>query len=931
MASIDFENSFRTLTGFEPFGWQRRLFDRFVEGDVESCSTCRLPTGLGKTSLLHLWLIALAKNPTVVPRRLVYVVNRRTVVDQTTFEAEQIRRRLPATPEVEKALRDLCSVVDDDDTASCPLAISTLRGQFADNRQWISDPCRPAIVSGTVDMIGSRLLFDGYRCGFKSKPMHAGFLGTDALLIHDEAHLEPAFQALCESLQQEQASGRFPEFDASRRFKVIELSATTRRATQFVKEAKPPVAPFMLLQEEHAEPVLQKRIEAKKGIVFHRVGIESEMAGTLVELAQVYSDSGQAILVFVRKVSDLKKVAEELSKGREKKLPQNVTQLAGPTRGYERERLATEDPVFQRFLPESSRSTKVKPAEGTVYLVSTSAGEVGVNISADHMVADLTTFDSLAQRLGRVNRFGEGDAQVDLVAADSILDAGDDELKPMELAMKRTWSVTQRLPERDDGRRDASSAALGDLDPEDVADAFSPRPEILPADECLWDAWSLTTLAMPSFKRHLPGRPPIEDWLHGVGDDDPPQSQVAWRREVTELTDELLSNQTRPISLPQVLEAYPLKPHELLSDRTSRIFDGLKAIVQNFDKTACDDASEDPLNVWIVDHKGAVTRADLRKIADPSAKANDRKRLEQALAYQTIVLSDELRGLDSHGMLIGKRDATGKIHDVADNWFNESGEPLRLRYQSDNITDEIRTLRKSMRQVLRIRVATSESDDEEQTEMVWCVRRREFDDESLSYSSSTQQDLGAHLASAEVYARGFVKKCGLGRREADAVVIAAKHHDLGKRRRLWQRGIGNLDYRDGVFATVWAKSGTLRPPVNRHYRHEFGSLADVLEQPDFAKLGDESQDLALHLIAAHHGRARPHFPPDESFDPERDDSSSAQIRSECPVRFARLQRRYGRWQLAWLESLVRAADYLASQRLIDGAVFELPKASEVTA
>ena len=29
-------------------------------------------------------------------------------------------------------------------------------------------------------------------------------------------------------------------------------------------------------------------------------------------------------------------------------------------------------------------------------------------------------------------------------------------------------------------------------------------------------------------------------------------------------------------------------------------------------------------------------------------------------------------------------------------------------------------------------------------------------------------------------------------------------------------------------------------------------------------------------------------------------------------RFARLQRRYGRWGLAYLESLVRAADYAAS-------------------
>src|SRR5690606_7277704 len=71
-----------------------------------------------------------------------------------------------------------------------PLAISTLRGQFADNGVWRRDPSRPGIIIGTVDMIGSRLLFSGYGCGFRSKPLHAGLLGQDVLLIHDEAHLE---------------------------------------------------------------------------------------------------------------------------------------------------------------------------------------------------------------------------------------------------------------------------------------------------------------------------------------------------------------------------------------------------------------------------------------------------------------------------------------------------------------------------------------------------------------------------------------------------------------------------------------------------------------------------------------------------------------------------------------------------------------------
>src|SRR5204863_2438654 len=107
------------------------------------------------------------------------------------------------------------------------LAISTLRGQFANNREWSADPSRPAVIVGTVDMIGSRLLFSGYGIGFKAKPLHAGFLGQDVLLVHDEAHLEPAFQKLVEAIRVEQKKEPHPLGDEMR-LEVIELTATSR-------------------------------------------------------------------------------------------------------------------------------------------------------------------------------------------------------------------------------------------------------------------------------------------------------------------------------------------------------------------------------------------------------------------------------------------------------------------------------------------------------------------------------------------------------------------------------------------------------------------------------------------------------------------------------------------------------------------------------
>ncbi len=160
----------------------------------------------------------------------------------------------------------------------------------------------------------------------------------------------------------------------------------------------------------------------------------------------------------------------------------------------------------------------------------------------------------------------------------------------------------------------------------------------------------------------------------------------------------------------------------------------------------------------------------------------------------------------------------------------------------------------------------------------------------------------------------MVEKLGMRDPEASAVRLAAGWHDLGKDRRIWQHSIHNLDYPDAVLAK---SGGKMRPQELSGYRHEFGSVMDLSigdsHRLEFFALALEVQDLALHLIAAHHGRARPHFPVDEAFDQNYTDGEAAAVAVETPRRFARLQRKYGRWGLAYLESLVRAADALASQ------------------
>ena len=847
MAAIDFDTAFTALTGYAPFPWQRDLYASwFSQGKFPA--SCNLPTGLGKTSVIAVWLIALA-NGCAVPRRLVYVVNRRTVVDQTTIEVESYARLLshgrvpllPALIELSTACRRLTA-----NPESNPLAISTLRGQFADNREWSSDPSRPAVICGTVDMIGSRLLFSGYGCGFKTRPLHAGFLGQDALVVHDEAHLEPAFQELLLAIEKEQQ--RCKDFSP---LKVMELTATSRAGGEA----------FSLSDEDHESDEVRNRINAKKAIHLHENKDEKKLAEEIADLALKYKDAGRAVLVFVRRVDDVDKVT--------KKLPANsFEKLTGTLRGLERDGLVKR-PIFQRFLPESNRDKDVKLAEGTVYLVCTSAGEVGVNISADHLVCDLSTFESMAQRFGRVNRFGEcPDTEIHFVYPKEF-----DEKNELDVRRKRTLALLHEL------NGDGSPAALGDLDAKARQAAFAPTPIILPVSDILFDAWALT-----SVRDKLPGRPHVEPYLHGVSGWEPPETHVAWREEVERITGDLLT-ENWPKDL---LEEYPLKPHELLRDNSSRVYDRLKKLKAG---------AKTP--VWIVDDDDKVEVTTLGKLIDAGKESIER---------MTVLLPPSAGGLEN-GFLTSDSPTA---NDVSGGAFyrNERGEERRTRLWDAAAPPD------AMRRVLTIDTKPNADEAEEdatgQRFWHWYELRAGGDDVGVK-NSKYPVSWDTHTGDVVGHARRIVDRLPLSDLNA-LIVFAAKWHDLGKKRKLFQTVLGNRGYP----TTVLAKSGKKGGRVAEKYRHEFGSLIDA-EHPEhnplfkeFDALKPDEKAFVLHLIATHHGRGRPHFPQDEVFDPERPDTAAQAVAREVPQRFARLQRKYGRWGLAYLESLLRAADYAAS-------------------
>src|SRR5690606_610956 len=116
-------------------------------------------------------------------------------------------------------------------------------------------------------------------------------------------------------------------------------------------------------------------------------------------------------------------------------------------------------------------------------------------------------------------------------------------------------------------------------------------------------------------------------------------------------------------------------------------------------------------------------------------------------------------------------------------------------------------------------------------------------DDDGSFTSSEDLLLDVHLQRTEAWATRIAKSLALPEPEQRALALAARAHDLGKRRRVWQRSIK-------CFTGPPLAKGRMQPSQLGHYRHELGSLHDG----DFSNLSDDEKDLALHAVAAHHGR-----------------------------------------------------------------------------
>lgn len=221
----------------------------------------------------------------------------------------------------------------------------------------------------------------------------------------------------------------------------------------------------------------------------------------------------------------------------------------------------------------------------------------------------------------------------------------------------------------------------------------------------------------------------------------------------------------------------------------------------------------------------------------------------------------------------------------------------------------------------------------------------ERDDELTEGSSMgvRQVTLRTHHANVGDRARDIAQALGLLTEVSNAVETAARWHDLGKAEPRFQAMLcGGDEYEAMLVDEPLAKSG-MNPADRTAYRvavqrsglpqgarHEAWSAALVSKH--LAEAADSysfDPDLVIHLVASHHGHARPWLPLVMDRKPRDVGAlltglatgmvgtkvsvrSSTTVDFDHPARFAQLNQRYGRWGLALLESIVRCADMTVS-------------------
>ncbi len=943
----------------DPFAWQSRLLAQIV-AERSWPEVLDLPTGAGKTTCIDIAVFALALDAQNhpgdrwCPRRTAMVVDRRIVVDQVTERGRKILRalvahdRAPVVAEVARLLHTLSHGEEE------PLGVFTLRGGIPKDDGWARTPHQPLVIASTVDQLGSRLLVQGYGVSRGMKPVHAGLLGNDALLLLDEVHLSQPFAQTLDALAALRT--RFATTGLPTRFQHVFLSATPLATAR---------EPYRLIDDEKAaDSPLGPRLHAKKESRFVQEANREAVERRCIVEARDLMDRHDVVAVVVNRVASAATIADELRKHAAGDW--DVALLTGRMRPLDR------DDILESLWPRITTGRDRASIARTLVVVGTQCIEAGVDFDFDALVTECASLDALRQRFGRLDRLGLYGRAEGVIVQD--ISAKDDPIYGESLVATAKWLKGQLATKR---KVVDFGIMVLPTPPDDVlSQLVAPKPEapsLLPA---YLDLWMQTAPAAASV-------PDASLWLHGPRSG-PADVQVIWRADLTKADLEAALSRNaddaarcRPVAIvasvrPSSLEAISIPfaaARRWLSDLTpSEIAD----VEVSIDASAEEGGAPGSALRWAGDESEVITASELRPgdtIVVPAFRGGIRDGCFDA-ASRDVAHALEVSDLAERASLLGRGQPVLRLHPAVLRQLGLAQVPPDIEEVGtaiENLADAATD--RGWRGLWLRAVAKANQSFVVDGEEPWTVlrgkripaaelRRQLSADDTVedglelttdddSFHAGRAVELSIHSTDVEDFARRYATAIGFPTAIAEDIALAAWLHDVGKADRRFQillRGGSEITYfkNETPLAKSAMPSGARaaqhiaakKSGYPERGRHEVQSVAMIEKHSDAIRAKAHDIDLVLHLVASHHGHCRPLAPvviddlpvdvvlPGHrsatfgviDFGPTSSKHDLHRLESPLADRFWGLVGKYGWLELCWLEATLRLADHRASER-----------------